>query len=403
MDGLTRSFENLEELKSKIENILIPQMIDEAKLLDCDLSQKSEEELAEEIIKRKSIVDKWKKIYWDEFIPFAHGIRIFGQFYNDKIKPIDPYEFVSLLQSTQMLSLERNRLLTKITKIITKDSSLVSFLKKGIWPEFDKELINLKEKFQSDFGNFEVSIDDSSEINDKILCNTILEMSAEKINSDEKTSVSDKLENVFLAHFTGKEKENAKSYLELGRCSYRQRDDDNIYLGRIEEQLSRAVSIGKTLINNGSENFKLKDALINITENIPIHTTTEYIEKGDNESDNQIVGQPSSPGLVTGKARVIFCNEDLKDFAKGEILVCDAIDPKMTFIAPLASGIVERRGGMLIHGAIIAREYGIACVTGIPNATDRIRTGDTVTVDGYLGIVTLGEPSDFFRKSKGMK
>jgi len=55
----------------------------------------------------------------------------------------------------------------------------------------------------------------------------------------------------------------------------------------------------------------------------------------------------------------------------------------------LAAGIIERRGGMLIHGAIIAREYGIPCVTGVPEATRRIRTGDHITVDGYLGIVTV--------------
>ena len=68
--------------------------------------------------------------------------------------------------------------------------------------------------------------------------------------------------------------------------------------------------------------------------------------------------------------------------------MCDAIDPAMTFVVPLSSGIVERRGGMLIHGAIIAREYGIACVTGVPDATELIHTGDQLTVDGYLGIVT---------------
>ena len=67
--------------------------------------------------------------------------------------------------------------------------------------------------------------------------------------------------------------------------------------------------------------------------------------------------------------------------------MCDAIDPGMTFVVPLASGIVERRGGMLIHGAIIAREYGIPCVTGVAEAASLIQTGDTVTVDGFLGIV----------------
>lgn len=70
--------------------------------------------------------------------------------------------------------------------------------------------------------------------------------------------------------------------------------------------------------------------------------------------------------------------------------MCDAIDPNMTYVVPLAAGIVERRGGMLIHGAIIAREYGIPCVTGVPDATTIIRTGDRVSLDGHLGIVTIG-------------
>jgi pyruvate,water dikinase len=61
----------------------------------------------------------------------------------------------------------------------------------------------------------------------------------------------------------------------------------------------------------------------------------------------------------------------------------------MTFVVPLAGAIVERRGGMLIHGAIIAREYGIPCVTGIADATQLIQTGDSVTVDGFLGLVII--------------
>ena len=65
----------------------------------------------------------------------------------------------------------------------------------------------------------------------------------------------------------------------------------------------------------------------------------------------------------------------------------------MSFIIPLSSAIVERRGGMLIHGAIIAREYGLPCVTGAPDATELIRTGDEITVDGYLGIVIVTAPT----------
>ena len=104
----------------------------------------------------------------------------------------------------------------------------------------------------------------------------------------------------------------------------------------------------------------------------------------------QLIGQPAGEGVAVGRARVVKRPEDLLDFKRGEILVCDAVDPNMTFVVPLAGGIIERRGGMLIHGAIIAREYGLPCVTGVPEVSALLRTGDRITVDGYLGIVTVG-------------
>jgi pyruvate,water dikinase len=110
---------------------------------------------------------------------------------------------------------------------------------------------------------------------------------------------------------------------------------------------------------------------------------------GARHQARQLVGQPAVAGLGHGPARVIERPADLRDFRAGEILVCDAVDPNMTFVVPLAAGIVERRGGMLIHGAIIAREYGIPCVTGIPDATRLICSGDRLTVDGYLGLVII--------------
>jgi phosphoenolpyruvate synthase/pyruvate phosphate dikinase len=78
-----------------------------------------------------------------------------------------------------------------------------------------------------------------------------------------------------------------------------------------------------------------------------------------------LVGQPSSGGLVTGKARVIRSVADFKDVATGEILVFDAVQPQMTFIITLAAGIIERRGGMLVHSSIIARELKIPAVNGV--------------------------------------
>ena len=102
------------------------------------------------------------------------------------------------------------------------------------------------------------------------------------------------------------------------------------------------------------------------------------------------MGQPASAGWASGPAKVVQEPEDLFEFQNGEVLVCDAIDPNMTFIVPLAAAIVERWGGMLIHGAIIAREHGIPCVTGVPEAAVLISTGEMVSVDGDLGLVTVG-------------
>jgi len=102
----------------------------------------------------------------------------------------------------------------------------------------------------------------------------------------------------------------------------------------------------------------------------------------------QLVGSSASQGIAEGRAFVFEKGEDIKKIHNGDILVCDSIDPSMTIVIPIVAAIVERRGGMLVHGAIIAREYGIPCVTGIEHATQLIKTGDQLTVDGFLGIVT---------------
>ena len=76
--------------------------------------------------------------------------------------------------------------------------------------------------------------------------------------------------------------------------------------------------------------------------------------------------------------------------------MCDAVDPNMTFVVPLAAAVVERRGGMLIHGAIIAREYGLPCITGVPDATSLIKTGDDVTVTGRNFGSGISAKANFF-------
>ena len=183
--------------------------------------------------------------------------------------------------------------------------------------------------------------------------------------------------------------------LELARSSYQLRDDDNIYLGRIEAQLLAAVQEAKLRLEDmpgRQASNMLKEVLkeVDFRTGAP-HSDQASKDVGQRLKARQLVGQPAGPGIAKGRARVIQKHSDLGDFKHGEVLVCDAVDPNITFVVPLAAAVVERRGGMLIHGAIIAREYGLPCITGIPDATTLIKTGDAITVDGYLGIVTLGD------------
>jgi pyruvate,water dikinase len=205
---------------------------------------------------------------------------------------------------------------------------------------------------------------------------------------------TDHLQAQFIESFSEAEQPFARDLLGLAKKSYQLRDDDNIYLGRIEEQFNRALLESSSRLGSKCES---NDACSNYEELIRAIKDPDYVpsqtpvEKETTESAEiyarQLRGQPASKGIGRGKARVIEKIADLFSVQKGEILVCNAIDPTMTFVVPLVTAIVERRGGMLIHGAIIAREYGLPCVTGIPQATEFIKTGDDITVDGYFGLV----------------
>jgi phosphohistidine swiveling domain-containing protein len=228
------------------------------------------------------------------------------------------------------------------------------------------------------------------------MCGILLRMAAAKTTARAQKDIAG-LTDLFLSRFKGKKREEAAEMLDLARASYRLRDDDNIYLGRIESALDQTVALAETRLSVDSaaakdrSSYEGRIAVVKKKAYIPHSTVNETT--ADDHFDfrpRQLTGQPAGPGLVEGPARVVSKVLDLAEFQAGEILVCDAVDPSMTFVVPLAGGIVERRGGMLIHGAIIAREYGLPCVTGVPDATTLIQTGDRITVDGYLGIVIIG-------------
>ena len=96
--------------------------------------------------------------------------------------------------------------------------------------------------------------------------------------------------------------------------------------------------------------------------------------------------------IAVGKARVILDAKNLGQFKAGEILVTDMTDPDWEPIMKIASAIVTDKGGRTSHAAIVSRELGIPCIVGSENATRKIKTGQTITVDttGSEGLVFSG-------------
>ena len=99
-------------------------------------------------------------------------------------------------------------------------------------------------------------------------------------------------------------------------------------------------------------------------------------------------GAPASPGRITAQARVILDPTGAR-LEPGEILVAPSTDPGWTPLFLTAGGLVMEMGGAMSHGAVVAREYGIPAVVGVPGATERITTGQQITVDGAAGTVTF--------------
>ena len=101
-----------------------------------------------------------------------------------------------------------------------------------------------------------------------------------------------------------------------------------------------------------------------------------------------IAGLAVSAGVVEGRARVILRMEDA-DLEDGDILVTTFTDPSWTPLFVSIKGLVTEVGGLMTHGAVIAREYGLPAVVGVENATQLIKDGQRIRVNGTDGYVEI--------------
>jgi pyruvate,water dikinase len=108
----------------------------------------------------------------------------------------------------------------------------------------------------------------------------------------------------------------------------------------------------------------------------------------ETDTDDVITGNPVSPGVVEGIVHIVLDPRGTQ-LAPGEILVCPGTDPAWTPLFMAAGGLVTEVGGVMTHGSVVAREYGIPAVVGVHQATERLKNGQRIRVDGTTGKIVV--------------
>jgi pyruvate,water dikinase len=168
------------------------------------------------------------------------------------------------------------------------------------------------------------------------------------------------------------------------------RDKEDIFYLTLQEfhDVARTHSVDDQLIRERKNAFRSYEALT------PPRVLTSDGEvvfgayRRDGLPAGALAGLPVSAGTVEGRARVILDMAEA-DLAAGDILVTSATDPSWTPLFVAIKGLVTEVGGLMTHGAVIAREYGLPAVVGVEHATRLIRDGQRIRVSGTEGYVEI--------------
>jgi phosphoenolpyruvate synthase/pyruvate phosphate dikinase len=167
-------------------------------------------------------------------------------------------------------------------------------------------------------------------------------------------------------------------------------EKENVYFLTFEEfhEVVRTKKVDHQLIRQRKDEYKIFEKL---TPPRVITSDGEIIAgkyKRENLPADAIIGLPVSSGVIEGRARVILNIEDA-DLQEGDILVTAFTDPSWTPLFVSIKGLVTEVGGLMTHGAVIAREYGLPAVVGVENATSLIKDGQRIRVNGTDGFIEI--------------
>ena len=172
-----------------------------------------------------------------------------------------------------------------------------------------------------------------------------------------------------------------------------------------DKKIIALAKIGKQIENHYGKpqdiEFAIQKEQLFITQSRPITTLIQKQKITDERKIEEkmekagtrepiIKGLAASPGIVQGKAKVIEDIEQIEEVKKGDILVTKMTAPDWVPTMQKCIGIITNEGGSTCHAAIVSRELGIPCIVGTGHATNVLKTGETITVDGFKGVVYRG-------------
>jgi rifampicin phosphotransferase len=167
-------------------------------------------------------------------------------------------------------------------------------------------------------------------------------------------------------------------------------DKEDVFYLRLQElhEVTRTNHVDDQLIQERKDAFRSYQALTPPRVSTSEGEVVTGTYRREDLPAGAMVGLPVSSGTIEGRARVILNMADA-DLEPGDILVTAYTDPSWTPLFVTVTGLVTEVGGLMTHGAVIAREYGLPAVVGVQQATQLIRDGQRIRVHGTEGYVEI--------------